>query len=97
MSYIPFKILNGTAVIEFGSETDGAATTVSNADITTSNIRSYSIIFNETSATSLDDFKLNGVTVGIENIVNNTSFDVKGNAANNATGNYTVTYQIIYT
>ena len=88
--------LTGTAIINFGSENDSAVLTISNALITNSNIKSYSFIPQDTTATSLDDFSLNAVTFSIENIIDNTSFDIRGTAINSASGNYTVKYLITY-
>jgi hypothetical protein len=87
-------LISGTAVVNFGSENDWATLTIANASITTSAIKNISIIPIETSTTSLDDFAINNVTFGIENIIDNTSFDVRGIAGNNASGNYTVNYLI---
>lgn len=92
--------VNGTTVIDFGSEQDRATSTITVAinplvaSVTNANIKNISIVNIETVETSLDDFGLNGVTVGIQNIVDNTSFDVVGSATNNASGNYTINYFI---
>lgn len=88
--------LNGTAIINFGSENDSAILTISSALIANANIKGYSFVPQETTATSLDDFSLNGVTFVIENIIDNTSFDIRGTAVNSASGNYTVKYLITY-
>jgi hypothetical protein len=87
-------VISGTAVVDFGSENDWATLTIANASITTAAIKNISIIPIETTATSLDDFAINNVTFGIENIIDNTSFVVRGIAGNNASGNYTVNYLI---
>jgi len=86
--------ITGTAVIDFGNENDCAVTTVSNASITNTGLKSCSFVPQDTTATSLDDFSLNGVSFSIENIVDNTSFDVRGTAVNNASNNYTIKYLI---
>lgn len=88
--------LSGTSVLNFGHEKDTSINTILHASITSANIKSFSIIPIETTETSLDDFKLNGVTFNIENIIDNTSFDIRGTASKKATGNYTITYKIIY-
>lgn len=92
--------VNGTTVIDFGSEQDRATSTITVAinplvaSVTNANIKNISIVNIETVETSLDDFGLNGVTIGIQNIVDNTSFDIVGSAINNASGNYTINYFI---
>lgn len=86
--------ITGTVVLNFLNEQDAAVATINNAAITLAGVKTVSFIPIETTATSLDDFKLNGVTLNIENIVDNTSFDVRGTAYNNATGNYTINYII---
>ena len=86
--------ITGTAIVNFGSENDFAVTTVSNASITNTGIKNYSFVPQDTTDTSLDDFSLNGVSFSIENIVDNTSFDVRGTAVNNASNNYTIKYLI---
>jgi len=88
--------ISGTAVLNFGVEKDKALNTVASVVLTTANIKSFTIIPQETTETSLDDFKLNGVTFNIENIINNTSFDIRGTASKKASGNYTIKYIIIY-
>lgn len=87
-------LISGTLVFDFGVETDYSVQTVLSTVITDLNIKSISFINIETSETTLDDFSLNGVSFNIENIVNNVSFDIKGNATNNASGNYTIKYLI---
>lgn len=86
--------ITGTAIVNFRSENDFAVTTVSNASITNTGIKNYSFVPQDTKDTSLDDFSLNGVSFSIENIVDNTSFDVRGTAVNNASNNYTIKYLI---
>jgi hypothetical protein len=86
--------ISGTTVLNFGTESDIAVNTVTSALVTNANIKSFSYLSTETSETSLDDFTLNAVTFNIENIIDNTSFDIRGSAANNATGNYTIKYLI---
>ena len=88
--------LKGTAVLNFGNESDNAIQTITNAVITNANLNTITIKPTETTETSLDDFTLNGLSFNIENIIDNTSFDIRGNASNNASGNYTVTYSLGY-
>ncbi len=87
-------VISGTAVLNFGNEGDSVVLTVLNGTILNSSITSVSFIPIETTETSLDDFNLNGVTFSIENIIDGVSFDIRGTAQNNATGNYTVKYLI---
>lgn len=96
MSYIPFKVMSGTVVLEFGNESDIATTTITSTELKNTNIFSMSFVPAETTETSLDDFKLNAVQVGVQNIIDSTSFDIIGNAVNNASGNYTVNYFITH-
>jgi hypothetical protein len=87
-------IISGTSVVDFGNENDYATLTIANGSITTAGIKNVSIIPQETSETSLDDFGLNNVSFAIENIIDNVSFAIRGIAGNNASGNYTVKYLI---
>lgn len=87
-------VITNTNVLNFGNEEDTAVNTIANLLITNANVRSASFIPIETTETSLDDFKLNGVSFNIENIIDNTSFDIRGTALNNASGNYTIKYII---
>ena len=88
--------LSGTTTLGFGSEEDGAVRTVASALITNANIKSFTVIPTAAGNISLDDFKLNGLTFNIENIVDNVSFDIRGNASNNASEDYTIKYIITY-
>jgi phospholipid N-methyltransferase len=90
------NVISGTAILNFSIEQDVSINTISSALITNSNIVNIVFIPQETTETSLDDFKLNGVSFNIENIVDATSFDIRGNASNNASGNYTIKYIINY-
>jgi hypothetical protein len=87
-------VISGTSVVDFGNENDWATLTVANGSITTAGIKNVSIIPQETTETSLDDFGLNNVSFAIENIIDNVSFAIRGIAGNNASGNYTVKYLI---
>ena len=88
--------VSGTAILNFMDESDSAIVTILDSGITISSIKNSTFIPTETSETSLDDFSLNGVSFNIENIVDNTSFDIRGTAINNASGNYTIKYIINY-
>lgn len=103
MTYIPsagggggVSSVSGTSVFNFNSESNTIINTISTALITSANAKGVLIKPTETTETSLDDFTLNGVTFSIENIIDNTSFDIRASAINNASGNYTVTYKLIY-
>lgn len=104
MTYIPssgggggsVSTVSGTSIFNFDSEKDFVVNTISSALITTTNVLGLLIIPSATTETSLDDFTLNGVTFSVENVINNTSFDIRATATNNASGNYTVTYKLIY-
>lgn len=87
-------VITGTINADFGIETDRVITTVANASITNALLKTVSFLPIETSATSLDDFMLNGVQMNIENIIDNTSFDIRATASNNASGIYQFKYII---
>jgi hypothetical protein len=86
--------ISGTALLNFGNEEDGVVVTIADIVITSTTVMSITFLPQETTETSLDDFKLNGVTFNLENIIDNTSFDIRGTASNDASGNYTVKYII---
>ena len=88
--------ITGTIILNFDTETDSVINTVLSTLITDSNIKTIMFIPKETLETSLDDFMLNGVKFNIENIIDGVSFDIRGSAINNASGNYTVKYSIGY-
>jgi hypothetical protein len=88
--------ITATLVMNFLSEDDVSISTISTVLLTTSNFKGFSVIPISTTETSLDDFKLNGVNFNIDNIVDNVSFDIRATALNNATGNYTIIYKVIY-
>jgi hypothetical protein len=90
------KKITGDLIFNFSNnEEDTIVNTILNGNITT-NIKNFTIIPKETIETSLDDFNLNGLKFNIENIINNTSFDIRATAENNASGNYTINYIITY-
>lgn len=90
------SVITATTTWNFGDEQDEAIVTVASALLTNANLKGFTVIPSGTTATSLDDFKLNGVTFNIENIVDNTSFDIRASAINSASGAYTATYQAVY-
>lgn len=89
----PIKI-TGTCEFNFINEDDSVVITILNPDISSIGFITFSYLPIATTETSLDDFKLNGVTVQMENIVNNVSFDLRAIAQNNASGKYVVNYYI---
>jgi hypothetical protein len=90
------SVISAIDTFTFNSEDDTVVKTILNDSLTSANFNSFSVIPQETSSTSLDDFKLNGVTFNVENIVNSTSFDIRATALNGATGIYTIKYFITY-
>jgi len=88
--------ITASATWNFGSEEDSVVITVLSVVLTNANLKGFTVIPTETAETSLDDFKLNGVSFNIENIVDNVSFDIRASAAENASGVYTGTYKVIY-
>jgi hypothetical protein len=90
------SIVSAQTTFDFGNESNFVIKTISSGVITASNIKSFSVINIGTTVTSVDDFSLNLVTFTIENIIDNTSFDIRATAGNNASGVYTITYIITY-
>ena len=90
------NVISNTDTFNFGNEDDEIIKTISNISLTNTNIKSFTYIPILTTETSLTDFKLNGVIFNIENIINNTSFDIRGTALNGASGIYTINYKITY-
>jgi hypothetical protein len=88
--------LSGLANMDFGNEESNAIVTISNAVITNANIKSFTFILQETADTSFDDFYLNGLEFLIQNIIDNTSFDLVGVATNGASGIYQIKYILNY-
>ena len=86
--------ITGTVAIAMGNEESSKIITINDSTITLASLKEYAFINIETSETSLDDFTLNGLSFGIENIVDNVSFDIRANATNNASGDYTIKYII---
>jgi hypothetical protein len=87
-------MIKGTTTVDFGSEQDSAEVVITSTMIDDTKIKAVTFIPVETTATSLDDFKLNGVSFSIQNIINTTSFTIRGVASNNASGIYTIKYII---
>jgi|688.fasta_scaffold1734026_1 hypothetical protein len=81
-------------VFSFGDEEDTCVVTDTTFLYNASDILGVSFEPVETTATSLDDFKLNGVTFNLENFVANTSCDIRATAANGASGSYTINLRI---
>jgi hypothetical protein len=90
------SVVSGTTIFNFSDESNSITNTISSLLITKTNLNGLLITPIETTETSLDDFTLNGLTFNVENIVDNVSFDIRASAVNNASGNYTVTYKLIY-
>ena len=87
-------LITATQELSFSSESDSTSVTIANASITLAGVKNFSYIPLETAGSSLDDFKLNGVSFSLQNIVDSTSFDIVGTAINNATGSYSIKYLI---
>lgn len=87
--------ISGTAVLDFGDEGSTVVLTISSAVITNAAIKGATFLPQDTAETSLTEFAITGVTFSIENIVDGVSFDIRGSAIHNATGNHTVKYIII--
>lgn len=88
--------ISGTSVFDFGNEGDYSANVIANVLLTNTNFKSFSWIPQETTATSIDDFKLNAVLFVVESITDSTNFTIRGVSDNGATGNYTIKYIITY-
>jgi hypothetical protein len=88
--------ITGTTSFSFSSEEDSVVNTIASAVLTSTNIKAVMIYPVSNSGTSLDDFKLAGITFSIENIINTTSFDIRASAINNATGTFDINYKILY-
>lgn len=90
------SVISSTSTFTFLPEDNYVINTVLNSDLTNANFKSFSALHISTTATSLDDFTLNGITFNIETINDNLSFDIRASSINNATGIYTITYKILY-
>lgn len=88
-------IITGTINFNFGvQESDTVLATVSNANLTNANFKSFNYIPKKYLNTFLEDFFLNGLSFNIENIIDNTSFDLRATALKNAVGIYQIDYNI---
>lgn len=81
-------------VFNFDDEEDTCIVTDNTFIYNSSNILGVSFEPVDTADTSLDDFKLNGLTFNLENFIPNTSCDIRANASNGASGSYTVNVRI---
>jgi hypothetical protein len=90
------SVISAVLDVDFTNEQDEVITVVPNANLTNTNFKGFSYFPIETTATSLDDFKLNGVIFTLESIINNTSFTIRATALNNASGVYRIDYTILY-
>lgn len=99
--YDPLSVqISGTALLSFPvaniQEDAYALTTVANALIVSANLKSIAFIpIVSTDHESLDDFQWDGITFNIENIIDNTSFDIRATAVSSSWGGYNISYKII--
>lgn len=92
--------INGSAVLHFPlfnkSEEETTVTTVANALITNATFKNIQFVpVVSSDHDSLDDFAWDGLSFNIENIIDNTSFDIRARATHNSWGNYNVNYIIL--
>lgn len=90
--------ITGDAEVDFGDIIGGdgnASVTIPNLLITNSNIKSFSFVPKSNSDHDLDDFVAEGIIFYIQNIQDNTSFDIVASAKNSTWGKYLITYNII--
>lgn len=83
--------------LDFGTNGDLVKLTVANSVITNANIKGFQFLW-QTSANHADyeDFLLEGITLSIANIIDNTSFDVVAIAQNGTSGIYNFKVLISY-
>jgi hypothetical protein len=83
--------------LDFGTRGDLVKLTVANSVITNANIKGFQFLW-ATSANhaNYEDFLLEGITLSITNIVDNTSFDVVSIAQNGTWGIYNFKVLISY-
>jgi len=102
---IPLTIISGTAVIAFPAmglpeetcvvKTMAVADNSNIANITNVNLKTVCLIpIVSNDHNSLDDFQWDELSFNIENIIDNTSFDIRANAPNGSWGNYNIKYLI---
>lgn len=85
----------GQATIDFGATEDGiASVTVATASALTASKIQVTPAGVATADHDPDDYMVEGITVGVANIVNATSFDILANAPNGTWGRYTINYAI---
>lgn len=91
--------LSGSATINFPADGDSseASVTVNSLLITNANVKGFSWL-PQTSANheSLDDFAVEGVSVHLESIIDNTSFTLRATAPRGTWGAYSIKYLIAY-
>ena len=88
--------ISGEASFDFQFEQNTVVSTILNANLTVANLLSFSAVNLAFGTTTLTDFNLNGLSFNIENIVDSTSFQIRANASNNASGVYKIKYIITY-
>lgn len=90
--------VSGDVELDFGDSIGGdnnAKVTIASLLVTNSNFKSFSFVQKSNSDHDLDDFFAEGITFSIQNIQDNTSFDIVASAPNNTWGKYKITYKII--
>ena len=93
------NFLNNTTTLSFPllNEEDSTSVTISSLLITNTNFKGFSYIpLVSLDHDSVDDFQWDGLNFNIENIIDNVSFDIRGQSSNNTWGNYNIRYIIIY-
>lgn len=89
---------NGDVELDFGNSIGGdgnAIVTISSLLVTNANFKSFSYVAKENTDHDLIDFVAEGIVFSIQNIQDNTSFDIVASAPNNTWGKYKITYKII--
>lgn len=91
----PAVVISGDAELNFGAEGDGnARVTIANSFVTNANFKTFSFIEKASSDHDLDDFLAENITFAIQNIQDNTSFDIVARVPSETWGIYTITYKI---
>jgi hypothetical protein len=68
---------------------------VVSATITNANVKTVSFVpLVSSDHDSLDDFQWDEIQFNVENIIDNTSFDIRATSSNNSWGSYNVKYLI---
>ena len=96
-----YNTLIGEATLSLGvfssPEENIAVTTVTSAVITNANFKGATLIPMTTSDhEDLDEHSVEGINFMVENIIDNTSFDIRIFAPNGSWGNYKYKYIITY-